>query len=81
VGHALRSSGLLRVEVCRARVFQFTSRLAETRRWVMHVTPSWRLRRVQIEDGCVDAIGCVGPCYTCFAIFIVLSILVFCLGL
>jgi hypothetical protein len=40
-----------------------TSRLAEARRWVVHVVPSQRLRRVQAEDGWVDAMGCVGSFY------------------
>jgi hypothetical protein len=36
------------------------------------VAPSWRLRRRQVEDGRVDAMGCVGPCYPTSAIFNVL---------
>jgi hypothetical protein len=62
------------------------SRLVETRRRVVHVAPSRRLRE-QVEDGRVDVMGCVGPCYPCFAIFLVLGprgivvFLVFCFGL
>jgi hypothetical protein len=59
-------------------------RLSEARRRVVHMTPSWRLHEDQVEDGWVDATGCVGPCYHNFAIFDVLGprgILVFCLGL
>jgi hypothetical protein len=37
------------------------------------VAPSRRLCQDQVEDGQVDATGCVGPFYPCFAIFIVLS--------
>jgi hypothetical protein len=48
-------------------------RLAEARRRVVHVAPSWRLRRRQVEDKRVDAMGCVGPCNPPFAIFIVLG--------
>jgi hypothetical protein len=48
-------------------------RLAEVRRWVVHVAPSWRLRQRQAEDGWVDVMGCVGPCYPCFAIFFLLG--------
>jgi hypothetical protein len=36
---------------------------------VVHVAPSRRLRRGQAEAGRVDATGCVGPCYPCFAFF------------
>jgi hypothetical protein len=39
----------------------------------VHVAPSWRLRRRQVEDGWVDAIGCVGPCYPTFTVFNVLG--------
>jgi hypothetical protein len=56
------------------------SRLAETRRQVLHVAPLQRLRRSQVEDGWVDAIGFVVPCYPYFVVFILLdhkSIVVF----
>jgi hypothetical protein len=49
------------------------SRLVEARWQVVHMTPSRRLHRSQVEDGWVDATGCVGPCYPCFAIFILLG--------
>jgi hypothetical protein len=49
------------------------SRLAEARRWVVHVVPSRRLHRSHVEDGWVDAMGCIGPCYPCFGVFILLS--------
>jgi hypothetical protein len=61
VGHTSRSAGLLRLEASCAR------------RQVVHVAPSWRSRRDQVEDGRVDATGCVGPCYPYFAIFYVLG--------
>jgi hypothetical protein len=73
VGYASSSSGLLRVEASRVRVFQFGSKLAEARRWVVHVAQSRRLRRSQVEDERVDATGCIRPCYHCFAIFILLD--------
>jgi hypothetical protein len=47
---------------------------------VVHVAPSRRLCRMQVEDRRVDVTGCVGPCYPIFIIFIVLghrSIVVF----
>jgi hypothetical protein len=71
--HASRSSGLLRVEASRARIFNLTSRLAEARRRMLHVAPSQKLRRSQVEDGRVDAMGCVEPCYPYFTIFILLG--------
>jgi hypothetical protein len=43
VGYMSRSSGLLHVEASLARV--------------VHVAPSWRLRRSQVEDGQVNAMG------------------------
>jgi hypothetical protein len=49
------------------------SRLMEARWWVVHVAPSRRLRRDQVEDGRVNATGCIGPYYPCFAIFHVLG--------
>jgi hypothetical protein len=48
-------------------------RLAEARRRVMHVAPSRRLHRDQVEDRLVDATGCVGPCYPYFIVFYVLG--------
>jgi hypothetical protein len=51
VGHASRSIGLLRVEVSRARVSQFASKLAEARQHVVHVVSSRRLGRDEAEDG------------------------------
>jgi hypothetical protein len=49
------------------------SRLVEVRRWVVHVAPSQRLRRDQVEDGRVGAMGCIIPCYPYFTIFCVLG--------
>jgi hypothetical protein len=49
------------------------SRLAEARRRVVHVVPSRRLRRSQVEDGWVDTMGCVGLCYPCFVVSILLG--------
>jgi hypothetical protein len=37
------------------------------------VAPSWRLHQRQVEDGRVDAMGCVRPCYPTFAVFNVLG--------
>jgi hypothetical protein len=38
----------------------------------VHVAPSRRLRRRQVEDGWVDAMSYVRPCYPTFAVFNVL---------
>jgi hypothetical protein len=51
---------------------------------VVHVAPSRMSHEDQVGDGRVDATDYVGPCYHCFAIFLVLGPrgnLVFCLGL
>jgi hypothetical protein len=37
------------------------------------VAPSRRLRQRQVEDGWIDAMGCVGPYYPTFAVFNVLG--------
>jgi hypothetical protein len=39
---------------------------------MVHVAPSWRLRRRHVEDGQIDATGCVGSCYLNFVVFNVL---------
>jgi hypothetical protein len=69
VGHASRSSGLLRLEESRARVFQFASKLAEERRRVVDVASSQRSREVKVKDGWVDAMGCIEFFYLNFVIF------------
>jgi hypothetical protein len=84
VGHASRSSSLLCLEVSRVRVFQFTSKLAEERRRVVHAKSSQRLREDEAEDGRVNAKGYIILFYPYFIIFIVLdprSISVFWMGL
>jgi hypothetical protein len=48
-------------------------RLAEAQRCVVHMAPSQRLHRRQVEDGRVDATGYVRPCYPTFAVFNVLG--------
>jgi hypothetical protein len=40
---------------------------------VVHVAPSRRLHQKQVEDGRVDAMGFVGPCFTIFTVFNVLG--------
>jgi hypothetical protein len=38
------------------------------------VAPSWRLRQRQVENGQVDAMGYVGPCYPTFTVFNILDL-------
>jgi hypothetical protein len=84
VGHASRSRGLLRLEASRSRVSQFASKLADERWVVVPMTSSWRLHEDEVEDGRIDATGCIGLVYPNFVIFLVLvprGILVCWLGL
>jgi hypothetical protein len=39
----------------------------------MHVAPSQRLHRSQVEDEWVDVIGCIGTYYPYFVVFILLG--------
>jgi hypothetical protein len=50
------------------------TRLAEPRRRVVPMAPSWRLRQNEVEDGQIDAMGYVGPCYPFFTVFYVLCL-------
>jgi hypothetical protein len=84
VEYASRSSGLPRVEASQDRVSQFTSKLLEARRRMVHVTPLRRSHEDQVEDGRVNTMSYVKPSYPCFVVFIVLGprgVLVFCFGL
>jgi hypothetical protein len=49
------------------------SRLEEAQQRVVHVASSRRLCWSQVEDGRVDATGCIGPFYPTFAVFNVLG--------
>jgi hypothetical protein len=71
--HASRSSGLLHVEASRAWVSLSGSKTGGGVAWMVHMATSRRLRRDQVEDGRVDVMGHIGPCYPCFAVFIVLG--------
>jgi hypothetical protein len=61
------------MEVSQVGFPRLASRLEEARRRVVHVASSLRLRRSQVKDRWVNATGCVGPCYPCFAIFVLLG--------
>jgi hypothetical protein len=49
------------------------SRLAKAGQREVHAAPSGRLRWSQVEDERVDAMGCVGLCYPCYVVFILLG--------
>jgi hypothetical protein len=61
VGHALRSSGLRRLEASQARISQFTLKLTEEQRRVVHVASSWRSCEDEVEDRRVNAMGALDP--------------------
>jgi hypothetical protein len=71
-GHTSISSGLLGVK---ARLIRVSQSGLKTDGGVTTggVAPSRRLRQRQVEDGLVDAMDCVGPCYPTFVIFNVLD--------
>jgi hypothetical protein len=71
-GHMSRSSGMLWLEVSRARVSQSGLKTGEAAAWVVHVAPSWRSCGSEAEDEQVDVTCCVGPYYPYFVVFIVL---------
>jgi hypothetical protein len=73
VGHASRSSGLLRLEASWTRVSQYDLKTSGGTAWMVHVASSQGLHRVEAEDGRVNAMGCVGPFYPKFVIFYVLG--------
>jgi hypothetical protein len=73
VGHASRSSGLLRLKASRARILQSALKIGGGATRMVHMVSSWKLRRGQVEVGRVDVTGCIGPCYPCFIIFFVLG--------
>jgi hypothetical protein len=73
VGHASRSSGLLCLEASRTRVSQSSLEIGGGAAQMVHVASSWRLYRVEGEDGWVDVTGCIGPFYPNFDVFYVLG--------
>jgi hypothetical protein len=70
VGHASRSSGLLRVEASLVRVSQSG---LKTGGGATTGGARGMLCRRQVEDRRVDAMVYVGPCYLTFAVFNVLG--------
>jgi hypothetical protein len=72
VGHALRSSGLLRLEASWARVFQSRLKTGSAAPMV-HMASLRRLHGDEAEDRQVNATGCIGLFYPNIVIFIVLG--------
>jgi hypothetical protein len=72
-GHASRSSRLLHLETSQARVFQSSLKTGGGATRMMNVISSWRLRRVEAEDGRIDATGCIRLFYSNFIVFYVLG--------
>jgi hypothetical protein len=73
VGHMSRSSALLHVESSLARVFQSILKtsgdamVSGARGTIAEVASE------SVEDGCVDVMGCIEPCYLYFVVFILLG--------
>jgi hypothetical protein len=64
---------LFRLEESHARVSQSSLKIGGGVAWVVHAASSRRSRRDEVEDGRVDATGCIGLFYPNFAIFVVLG--------
>jgi hypothetical protein len=73
VGHALRSSGLLRLEASWARVSQSSLKTSGGATRMVHVASSRRSHGDEVEDGWIDAVGCIGLFYPNVVVFIVLD--------
>jgi hypothetical protein len=73
VGHALTSSGLLHLEASWARVNQSSLKTGGGAAQMVHVVSSQRSRGDEVEDGWVNATGCIRLFYPNFVIFIVLG--------
>jgi hypothetical protein len=73
VRHVSRSSGLLFVKADQAMNSQSGLKTGGGVARMVHMSSSWRLRRDQVEDGWVDAMGYVVLCYPCFTVFFLLG--------
>jgi hypothetical protein len=73
VGHALRSSGLLHLEVSRARISQSSLKTGGSVMWMVLAASSWRSRADEVKDRHVDATGCIRLLYSNFVVFVVLG--------
>jgi hypothetical protein len=73
VEHASRSSDLLHLKVSQVSVSQFTLKLAEERRRVVHIASSRRSCEDEVKDGRVDVMGYIKSFNPYFIIFVVLD--------
>jgi hypothetical protein len=64
--HASRSSGLLHLEVSRARVSQSSLKIGGGAAYMVHVASSWRSRGDEVKDGWVNATGYIELFYPNF---------------
>jgi hypothetical protein len=64
---------LLRLEARHARISQSSLKTDGGATRMVHVESSWRLHGDEVEDGWVDAMGCIGLFYTNFVILVVLG--------
>jgi hypothetical protein len=71
--HASRSSGLLRLEVSRARVSQSSLKTSGSVTRMVHMASSQRSCGDEAKDRRVDAMGCIRLFYPNFVIFFVLG--------
>jgi hypothetical protein len=70
--HASRSSGLLRLKVSLAWISQSSLKIGGGATWMMHMASSWRPREDEVEDGWVDATGCIRFFDPKYVVFVVL---------
>jgi hypothetical protein len=73
VGHTSRSSSLLHLAASRARFSMSGLKTGGDTAWMVHVTSSQRLHRVEGEDGQTEEMGYIAPFYPNFAVFIILG--------
>jgi hypothetical protein len=69
----LRSSGLVRMKVSLARVFQSGLKTGGSVTTGSACGTIAEVASEEVEDGRVDVTGCVGPCYPTFTVFNVLG--------
>jgi hypothetical protein len=73
-GHTSRFSGLLRLEVSRARVSQSSLKTGGGTAWMVHMASSWRSHEDEVEDGPVDVTGYIRHFYPNFTVLLYLAI-------
>jgi hypothetical protein len=71
--HVSRSSGLLHLEVSRARVSQSSLKTSEGAMRMVHVTSSWMSCGDEAKDSWIDETGCIRLFYPNFTVFFVLG--------